>query len=60
MIIRITRSIKDKTDIRGNEENKEEKPVIVSVQSIYSLCDKIEKHSWKRMQNSNEIIFVIV
>ena len=45
MIIRITRSIKDKTDIRGNKENKEEKPVIVSVQSIYSLCDKIEKHS---------------
>ena len=60
MIIRITRSIKDKTDIRGNKENKEEKPVIVSVQFIYSLCDKIEKHSWKIMQNSNKIIFVIV
>ena len=33
--------------------NKEEKPVIVSVQSICSLCYEIEGHSWKIIRNSN-------
>ena len=41
-------------------ENKEGKPVIVSVQSIYSFCNKMEEHSWKTIQNSNHIIFALL
>ena len=36
--------------------NKEEKPIIVSVQSINSLCNKIEELSQRIIQNSNQII----
>ena len=40
--------------------NKEEKTVIASVQSIYSLRSKIQEHSWRIIQNSNQIIFVLL
>ena len=40
--------------------NKEQKPVIVSVQPIYTLCNKIEEHSWIIKRNSNQIIFVLL
>ena len=38
----------------------EGKSVIVSVQPIYSLCNKTEEHLWRILGNSNQIVFVLL
>ena len=40
--------------------NKTKKSVFFSVQSINSLCNKIEEHSWRIIRNSNQNIFALL